>query len=158
MPTSTNVPLCTRTLSSGKACGSPALRNEKLRRHHIGRHRITERERFIRKLTERLIPELEAMTTPQLLRTFYEKLERLQHTLKKYPDVYCALAVTMARVHEIAELERSSRHQAKQNEVLLRHIQQTQVNSVMYREGLRIQSLREKANSVNASESNRCNL
>ena len=155
MPTSKSVPLCTRVLPSGKTCGSPALRKEKLCRHHIGRHRITDRERFIRKMTERLIPELEAMTTPQLLHAFYEKLGRLQHTLKKYPDVHCALAVVMVRVDEIAQLERSSRHQAKQNEVLLRHIQQTQMKSVMYRQGLKIQTLDENPNSGIILESKR---
>jgi hypothetical protein len=113
---SKHVPLCTRILPSGKTCGSPALRKEKLCRHHIGRHRITERERYIRKMTERLIPELQAMSITQLLFYFCEKMERLQHTLKKYPDVHCALAVTMGRVHDIAQFESLGRLLIKQNQ------------------------------------------
>lgn len=145
MAASKPVLLCTLTMPNGQRCGSPALRGKRFCYHHSRTERISERERHFQQRLGRIVTQIEAMNTSQLLHFLFEKLEPMQKTLKRFPDAYCALIAALERVHEISEMESESKRQMRLNEQLLSHIQQIQMTSIMYKQGLRIQSVIQKA-------------
>lgn len=124
--------LCTLIMPSGKRCGGMALRNQRFCWAHIRTHRISERERILAKMMDRLGDKIEEMDTPELLYFLHRKLERLQTTFSRFPDVRYTLVAALDRVEEIAQMESNLRLQIKQNHQLLEEIRKYQLNSGMY--------------------------
>ena len=116
-------------MASGKRCGSPALRNQRYCWAHNKTHRIYERERALGRILDRLGDKLDAMDTSELLDFLHHKLERLQKTFNRFPDVRYTLNSALDRIQEITELESMAKQQIQSNQMLLEQIIEYQKKS-----------------------------
>lgn len=105
MAPSIPAPLCTLILSTGKRCGSPALRGKRFCYHHSRNHLDHTRDRRIARRLERLSVRLDSMSTAELLQTLHRQLGTLPKTLSRYPEVSCTLNNALGRLKAIITLE-----------------------------------------------------
>jgi hypothetical protein len=105
MATSKPVPLCTLIMSSGNRCGSPALRDQRFCYHHSGSHRLRTREELLGQRLDRLREKLDAMDISELLHFVYHKLESLQKTFNRFPEVRYTLTYIHDRFDELKSFE-----------------------------------------------------
>jgi hypothetical protein len=117
MATTKPVPLCTLIMPSGNRCGSPALRDQRFCYHHSGSHRLRTREELLGKRLERLGNKLDAMDISELLLFVHHKVESLQKTFNRFPEVRYTLTYTLDRIDELKSFESELRwfiHQVQQ--------------------------------------------
>ena len=98
-------PLCALIMSSGKQCGSPAMRGTRFCYNHSTKHRVSKSERLLVERLERLLAQLEVMDIAGVLDLLHQKLITLPKTLSRFPDVDFTLTYTLDRIHEVIFLE-----------------------------------------------------
>jgi len=102
--------------STGKRCGSPALRGKPFCYHHAENHRDYARERRLVLRLDHLGHQLNAMDTPELLNFLHQKLTTLAKTYRRFPEVGYTLVHTLDRIEEITSLESRLRQLLQQNQ------------------------------------------
>ena len=98
-------PLCALIMSTGKQCGSPAVRGTRFCYNHSSKNRISRRERHLVERLERLHAQLEVMDIAGVLDLLHQKLITLPKTLSRFPDVDFTLSYMLDRIHEVISLE-----------------------------------------------------
>lgn len=122
-------PLCNHILSTGNRCRGMALRGQRFCRAHSQNRRAYEREQTLFRMLDRLRDQIGEMSTAELLYFLYQKLNRLQKTMRRYPDVNYTLAAALERIDEITRKESAAKQQLQQNHMLLEQIRAFQINS-----------------------------
>jgi hypothetical protein len=118
--------------STGKRCGSPALRGQPFCYHHSGKHRELSRERMLAQRLDRLGEKLDTMDAAGLLDFLQQTLASLMKTFSRFPEAAFTFMYTLDRIDEIVSLESTLRAFRQQNQDFAAHPQPSsaQINSL----------------------------
>jgi hypothetical protein len=119
-------------MPSGKLCRGMALRNQRFCRAHSPTPRVAERANSVQNMVERLAVQVAAMNTAELLDFLLQKLERLQKSFNRFPDVRFTLIFALDRIDQITRMESAAKQQFLQNQMLLQQIRKYQLESGTY--------------------------